>query len=126
MTFDDISEIHDAFSSRRYKDENNSLKVQLAECKKDADTAQNVVSFYEMLCSPFYKLIPIDKQIKLRDLGYELKYLPIYADQPDPTYIVNWVWEVRDSQGSAVTQAHKWMYSAIDEAMVQKESTSCH
>ena len=50
--------------------------------------------------------------------NYELKYLPIYADQPDPTYIVKWVWEVRDQYGASVAEAHEWLYQAIDNAEV--------
>lgn len=46
----------------------------------------------------------------------ELKYLPIYADQPDPTYITKWVWEVRDQFGASVCEAHEWLYQAIDNA----------
>ena len=71
----------------------------------------------EQLCSPFYQIIPMEDQIKLRDLGYEIKYLPIYADQPDPTYITDWVFEVRDKHGSSVCKAHKWLYSAIKAAI---------
>lgn len=57
----------------------------------------------------------------LQSNEYELKYLPIYADQPDPTYIVKWVWEVRDKHGSSVAQAHEWLYHAIDAARKGEE-----
>jgi hypothetical protein len=56
----------------------------------------------------------------LRVNNYELKYLPVYADQPDPTYVVDWVWEVRDVHGSSVAPAHKWLYTAIHSAMDPK------
>lgn len=90
----------------------------LAQADKEIESLRNIVERYERIETPFDNLLTSEHRRFLFDNRFELKYLPMYADQPDPTYIVNWFWEVRDSHGSAVTQAHKWMYSAIDAAMV--------
>lgn len=106
-----------------------ALNDELAACREDAewvksylDDCQRIVELYEQLYSPFCKLISMPDQLELKRLNYELKYLPIYADQPDPTYIVDWVWEVRDQHGCSVAPAEKHMYSVIKSAIDKARS----
>ena len=64
------------------------------------------------------KLLNSDQVDFLRNNRLELKYLPIYADQPDPTYIVKWVWEIRDEYGVAICEAHEWLCTVLNNAML--------
>lgn len=92
--------------------------AQPASAPSEQKPAAHLSEIYEQMETPFNKLLSAQQRHFLFENEYELKYLPIYADQPDPTYIVKWVWEVRDKHGASVAEAHEWMYQAINNAQV--------
>lgn len=95
----------------QYSDKNQLLKTEL-------EAARRVVALYERLDSPIGNILTSEQRKFLFGNEYELKYLPLYADQPDPTHIVKWVFEVRDKQGASVAGAHEWLYQTIENAQV--------
>ena len=91
------------------------LSEQLRTVTKQRDELLSALHNIRAL-NPMLEILDERRRLFVISNNFELKYLPIYADQPDPTYIVKWVWEVRNQHGSSVAEAHEWLYQAIDNA----------
>lgn len=109
----------DAIEAEKQLDDANARAAEM-ERRYDRLTLdlKRVVDQRDELLAALGSVIDCRRMEFLARNKYELKYLPIYADQPDPTYIVKWVWEVRDQHGASVAEAHEWLYQAIDKAEV--------
>lgn len=106
----------------RLQAENAELRSIISENVKEAERMneqqepEGVHVSQEPAMHPMQQILDGDRELFLLENRYELKYLPIYANIPDPTYVVKWVWEVRDANGYPVAKASEWLYHAIDLA----------
>ena len=117
---DKYSDVSDELT--RLQSENAELRSIISENVKEIERVnkqqepEGVRVSQEPAMHPMQQILDGDRELFLLENRYELKYLPIYANIPDPTYVVKWVWEVRDANGCPVAKASEWLYHAIDLA----------